>query len=117
MREILTLRARWREVRPAKAGMFSGRQTHRGKSQSPVAWVASLEETNAMKPTDKAILGMVSKSPGRNASEPTGGLENLKPRRPSLLPAGEGSMAWRKTDCGTRSLRRGGRDSTVTRAC
>ena len=29
-----------------------------------------------MKPTDKAILGMVSKSPGRNASEPTGGLEN-----------------------------------------
>ena len=50
--------------------MFSGRQTHRGKSQSPVAWVASLEETNAMKPTDKAILGMVSKSPGRNASEP-----------------------------------------------
>jgi hypothetical protein len=29
-----------------------------------------------MKPTDKAILGMVSESPGRNASEPTGGLDN-----------------------------------------
>jgi hypothetical protein len=28
-----------------------------------------------MKPTDKAILGMVSKSPGRNESEPKGGLE------------------------------------------
>ena len=28
-----------------------------------------------MKPTDKAILGMVSELPGRNESEPTGGLE------------------------------------------
>jgi hypothetical protein len=28
-----------------------------------------------MKPTDKAILGMVSESPGRNASEPSGGLD------------------------------------------
>lgn len=28
-----------------------------------------------MKPIDKAIFGMVSESPGRNASEPTGGLE------------------------------------------
>src|ERR1035438_10159391 len=27
-------------VCPAKAGVFSGRQTHRGKSQSPVAWIA-----------------------------------------------------------------------------
>ena len=58
--------------------MFSGRQTHRGKSQSPVAWVAFVEETKPMKPTDKAILGMVSKSSGRNASEPIGGLENQK---------------------------------------
>jgi hypothetical protein len=28
-----------------------------------------------MKPTDKAILGMASESPGRNESEPRGGLE------------------------------------------
>jgi hypothetical protein len=28
-----------------------------------------------MKPTDEAILGMVSESPGRNASEPSGGLD------------------------------------------
>jgi hypothetical protein len=55
--------------------MFSGRQSHRGKSQDPVAWVASAEETKRMKPTDKAILGMVSESPGRNASEPGGGLD------------------------------------------
>ena len=55
--------------------MFSGRQTHRGKSRNPVAWVASVEETKRMKPTDKAILGMVSGSLGRNESEPTGGLD------------------------------------------
>src|SRR3989454_9355199 len=29
-------------VRPAKAGAFCGRQSHRGKSRSPVAWVAGL---------------------------------------------------------------------------
>ena len=76
--------------------MFSGRQTHRGKSQSPVAWVALVEETKPMKPTDKAILGMVSKSSGRNESEPIGGLENEKPRRPSPHFEGEGSIAWRR---------------------
>jgi hypothetical protein len=33
-----------------------------------------------MKPTDKAILGMVSKSSGRNASEPRGGLVRNNPK-------------------------------------
>jgi hypothetical protein len=28
-----------------------------------------------MKPTDEAIFGMASESPGRNVSEPSGGLE------------------------------------------
>jgi hypothetical protein len=36
----------------------------RARVRSPVAWVASAEETRRMKPTDKAILGMVSESPG-----------------------------------------------------
>jgi hypothetical protein len=36
------------------------------KSGTFVAWVASVEETKRMKPTDQAIFGMVSKSPGRN---------------------------------------------------
>jgi hypothetical protein len=45
-----------------------------------------------MKPTDKAILGMVSKSPGRNASEPIGGLKKKEIWRPSPLLRGEGSM-------------------------
>ena len=49
-----------------------------GKVRNPVAWVASVEETKRMKPTDKAILGMVSESPGRNASEPRNGLDKIK---------------------------------------
>src|SRR5215472_9236858 len=73
-------------VRPAKAGMFSGRQSHRGKSRNPVAWVAFAEETKRMKPTDKAILGMVSESPGRNVSEPRGGLDKINPKaEPSMV--------------------------------
>ena len=36
-----------------------------------------MEETNRMKLADKAILGMVSESPGRNESEPIGGLVTL----------------------------------------
>ena len=45
-------------------------------ARSPVAWIAGLRETETLKPIDKAILGMVSESPGRNESERTGGLEN-----------------------------------------
>ena len=37
--------------------------------RSPVAWIASVEETKLMKPIDKAIFGMVSESPGRNMRE------------------------------------------------
>ena len=62
-------------MRPAKAGVFSGSQSHRGNSQSLVAWVAFVEETKRMKPTDKTVLGTVSESLGRNKSEPTGGLD------------------------------------------
>lgn len=60
--------------------MFSGGQSRRGNSQSPVAWVAFVEETNRMKPTDKAALGAVSESPGRNESEPTGGPDTNNPK-------------------------------------
>ena len=45
------------------------------KVRGPVAWVAFVEETKRMKPTDKAIPGMVSESPGRNVSELRGGLD------------------------------------------
>src|SRR5260221_7367112 len=71
-----------------------------------------------MKPTDKAIRGMVSESLGRNMSEPSGGLDRkLISRRPSPLWWGEGSITGRRlTDAACHS---GGvvGGSTVTRAC
>ena len=59
-----------------------------------------MEETKLTKLADKAILGMVSESPGRNESEPIGGpVRILKYRRPSHLGVGEGSrMCRRLTD-------------------
>ena len=76
--------------------MFSGRQSHRGNSQIPVAWVAFVEETKRMKPTDKAILGMVSESPGRNESEPTGGLDKISPEGRALYSRAK--AAWHGAD-------------------
>ena len=52
-----------------------GASPTKARVRSLVAWVASVEETKRMKPTDKAIQGMVSESPGRNESEPIGGLD------------------------------------------
>jgi hypothetical protein len=68
-----------------------------GKSQKPLAWVVSVEKTKRRKPTDKAVLEMVSKAQGLNESEPTGDLEKkLKIRRPSPLVRGEEQhvVAW-----------------------
>src|SRR6266699_5161142 len=44
-------------VCPAKAGMFSRGQTCRGKSQSPVVWIAEVMETETLKPIDKVSPG------------------------------------------------------------
>ena len=45
------------------------------EAKSSVTWVASGKETKRMKPAYEAIFETVSESPGRNESEPTGGLE------------------------------------------
>src|ERR1700726_174400 len=44
-------------VCPVKAGMFSRRQTCRGRSQSPVVWIAELVETEPLKPIDRVSPG------------------------------------------------------------
>jgi hypothetical protein len=49
-----------------------------------------------MKPTDKAILGMVSESSGRNESEPSNGLVKKCFRRSSSLVRNEDCMARRR---------------------
>ena len=40
--------------------MFSRRQTCRGKSQSPVVWIAEVMETETLKPIDKVSLGEIT---------------------------------------------------------
>ena len=49
-----------RIVRPAKAGVFSGSQSRRGKSQFPVAWMAVRRETDVLKPIDTATHGVAA---------------------------------------------------------
>jgi len=65
---------------PVKAGVFSGSQPRQGKSQSPVAGMVGRRETESRKSIDKAALGAVSESSGRNESERRGGPENVNPR-------------------------------------
>ncbi len=104
-------------VCPAKAGMFSRRQTCRGKSQAPRSLdsrVAGNQDSEAYR---QGLPGGDYESPGRNESERASGLENEWIRGPSLQLKGEGSMGCRNlTDAAPRS-RRGGSDSTVARAC
>src|SRR5947209_20604881 len=72
-----------------------------------VAWVASVEETKRMKPTDQAILGMVSESPGRNASQPRGGLDKMTPEaEPCVWGRRQNDRLW--ADRNSLTLRRGG---------
>ena len=48
------------EVCPGKATMFSRRQSCRGKSQSPVVWIAEEMETEPSKPIDKISRGEIT---------------------------------------------------------
>src|SRR5437773_11197452 len=52
----------------------------RARVRGPVAWIVRRKETESRKSIEKAILGMVSESSGRNESKRTGGPENVNPR-------------------------------------
>ena len=69
-----------------------------------------------MEPIDKAILGVVSESPGRNVSEPIGGLDTINPKAEPFR-SGRRQHDVPQSDRSGSSLRRGGRGSTVARAC
>jgi hypothetical protein len=56
-----------------------------------------------MKPTDKAILGMVSESSGRNESEPSNGLVK-KMVSEGRVPWSGTKTAWHVADWLTRSV-------------
>jgi len=102
-------------VCPAKAGVFSGRQSRRGKSQEPRNLDSRVEGNRNSEAYRQSHLRDDSESPGRNESERIGGLESEKPRRPSLQPEGEGSMGSGRLALTADPLRRGGSDSMVTR--
>jgi len=73
-------------VCPAKAGVFSGRQTYRGKSQKPRS-LDSREEGNWISETYRRHHPWGDGEPlGRNESERGSGLESEWPQRPSLQP-------------------------------
>ena len=84
-------------VRPAKAGAFSGRQSHRGKSRSPVAWVAGSQLGNR---DPEAYRQRHHKgggeSPGRSASE------REVASKLSALEA-EPAMSWRRQHGSSRT--------------
>ena len=65
-------------VCPAKAGVFSKRQSRQGKNQSPVVWSAGGKETELLESDDKAVIRTVSEFPGCSESEHIGGLDRGK---------------------------------------
>jgi hypothetical protein len=70
-----------------------------------------------MKPTDKAILGMVSELPGVTKVNPqVASKQNLDPEA-ELPGSGRRQHGMARADRCDMTLRRGGRDSTVTRTC
>src|ERR1700750_1660286 len=88
------LRVLCSEVCPGKAGMFSRRQSCRGKSQSPVVRIAEEMETEPSKPIDKISRGEITSH--RAVSKENAWWPGKKePRGPSLPPKGEGSMSSR----------------------
>ena len=102
-------------VRPAKAGAFSGRQSHRGKSQTP----RSLDGRGAGNPTPKAHR---QRHPwdGKRVTGPYRKGTQRWPRKceaPEAEPATGGRRPHGPSQAGWRDgpLRRGGSDSTVTR--
>src|ERR1035437_2875274 len=104
-------------VCPVKAGVFSRRQTCRGKSQAPRSLDGRVEGNQDSEAHRQGLPRGDHESPGRNESERESGLENEGTRGPSPQLKGEGRMGCRNlTDAASRS-RRGGSDSTVTRTC
>jgi len=73
-----------------------GNRPTEAKVRSLVAWIAGRRETESLKPIDKVIFRMMSKSSGRNESECGFSLETTKPQRSSSLGLSEDSMNRRR---------------------
>ena len=82
-------------VCPAKAGVFSRRQTYQGKSQSPVARSAGGRETNSLKPLDSLICGMGASFQAVAQANASVAPKVSSPRGRACNREGEGSMGRR----------------------
>ena len=82
-------------VCPAKAGVFSRRETYQGKSQSPVARRAGGRETNFLKPLDHTICGMVASFQAVAQANAQVAPKVSSPRGRACNREGEGSMGRR----------------------
>ena len=83
-------------MRPAKAGAFSGRQSHRGKSRSPVAWVAGSQWGNRDSEAYRRAIVRMAASHQAVAQANERWPRNFQPRRPSRQCLGEGNMDHRE---------------------
>ena len=82
-------------VCPAKAGVFSRRETYQGKSQSPVARSAGGRETNLLKPLDSLICGMGASLQAVAQANAEVAPKVSSPRGRACNRKGEGSMGRR----------------------
>ena len=84
-------------VRPAKAGAFCGSQSHRGKSRSPVAWVAGLQLGNRdSEAYRRAIVRMA-------ASHQAVAQANERWPRNYEAPEAEPAVTWRRQHGSSRT--------------
>jgi hypothetical protein len=83
-------------VCPAKAGVFSRRETYQGKSQSPVARSAGGRETNLLKPLDSLICGMRASLQAVAQANAQVAPKVSSPGGRACNRAGEGSMGRRR---------------------
>jgi hypothetical protein len=83
--------------------------------RNPEAWIAERKEIELLKPIDKAIVRMVSKSSGRNESEPIDGLENKMTPKVEPSPTRRRQHGSSQLTEATRSFGGVSRDSTMTR--
>ena len=83
-------------VCPAKAGVFSRRETYQGKSQSPVARRAGGRETNLLKPLDSLIYGMRASFQAVAQANAQVAPKVSSPRGRACNRKGEGSMGRRR---------------------
>ena len=83
-------------VCPAKAGVFSRRQTYQGKSQSPVARSAGGRETNSLKPLDSPIVRMGASVQAVAQANASVAPKVSSPRGRACNREGEGSMGRRR---------------------